>query len=500
MAGGSFASTSGTDFESRITASVIISCIMAATGGLMFGYDIGISGGVTSMPGFLRKFFPEVYRRTTESQGTESNYCKYDNQNLQLFTSSLYLAALVATLFASPVTRKLGRKQTMLIAGIFFIVGTVLNVVVNSLGLLILGRILLGCGVGFANQAVPLFLSEMAPTRIRGALNILFQLNCTIGILIANIVNWFTAKIKAGYGWRISLAVAGVPAIMLTLGALIVDDTPNSLIARGYEEEGKAVLKKIRGVEDVEPEFQEILKASKVAKEVKSPFKDILKRHNRPPLVIAICMQVFQQFTGINAIMFYAPVLFNTLGFHNDASLYSAVITGAVNVLSTLVSIYFVDKAGRKVLLLEACAQMLVSQVLIAVILGLKVQDHSSNLSKGFAILVVVLVCTFVSSFAWSWGPLGWLIPSEIFPLETRSAGQSVTVFVNMLFTFIIAQACLSMMCTLKYGIFLFFSAWVIIMTVFTVFLIPETKSVPIEEMTEKVWREHWFWKKYMDD
>lgn len=286
---------------------------------------------------------------------------------------------------------------------------------------------------------------------------------------------------------------------MLTVGALVVDDTPNSLIERGFEEQGKVVLRKIRGVENVEPEFEDILKASKVAKEVKSPFKDILKRHNRPPLIIAICMQVFQQFTGINAIMFYAPVLFNTLGFHSDASLYSSVITGAVNVLSTLVSVIWVDKVGRRVLLLEACVQMFVSQVVIGIILGMKVQDHSDSLGKGYGMFVVVMVCTFVASFAWSWGPLGWLIPSETFPLETRSAGQSITVFTNMFFTFVIAQAFLSMMCFFKYGIFLFFSAWVLLMGVFTIFLIPETKNVPIEDMNEKVWGRHWFWKRYMD-
>ncbi|KAK7280149.1 hypothetical protein RJT34_25211 [Clitoria ternatea] len=501
MAGGSFASAKGSDlnFDSRITLSVILSCVLAATGGLMFGYDIGISGGVTSMPSFLKRFFPDVYQKIQAHNEDDSNYCKYDNQKLQLFTSSLYIAALVASLFASIVTRKLGRKQTMLIAGVFFIVGTVLNAVANSLALLIIGRILLGCGVGFANQAVPVFISEIAPTRIRGALNIMFQLNVTIGILIANLINWFTAMIKGDYGWRISVAIAGVPAFMLTLGALLVDDTPNSLVERGFENEGKIVLKRIRGVENVDLEFEEILEASKAAKLVKSPFKNLLKRHNRPPLVIAIWLQIFQQFTGINAIMFYSPVLFNTLGFKSNASLYSAVITGAVNVLSTLVSVYFVDKAGRRLLLLEAGVQMFVSQMVIGIVLGLKLQDHSDSLSKGYAVLVVIMVCTFVSSFAWSWGPLGWLIPSETFPLEARSAGYSVAVFVNMLFTFIIAQAFLSMLCHLKYGIFFFFSAWLLVMSVFALFLIPETKNIPIEEMVDK-WRDHWFWKKFMDD
>jgi hypothetical protein len=198
--------------------------------------------------------------------------------------------------------------------------------------------------------------------------------------------------------------------------------------------------------------------------------------------------------------MFYAPVLFNTLGFGSDAALYSSVITGAVNVVSTVVSIYSVDKLGRRLLLLEAGVQMFLAQVVIAIVLGIKVKDHNSDLGKGFAILVVIMVCTFVSAFAWSWGPLGWLIPSETFPLETRSAGQSVTVCTNLLFTFVIAQAFLSMLCHFKFGIFLFFAGWVLFMSIFVLFLLPETKNIPIEEMTERVWGQHWLWKRYMDD
>jgi MFS family permease len=473
------------------------------------------------MDDFLGKFFPAVLRKKHEDK--DSNYCKYDNQGLQLFTSSLYLAGLTATFFASYTTRRLGRRLTMLIAGVFFLVGVVFNGAAQNLAMLIVGRILLGCGVGFANQAVPLFLSEIAPTRIRGGLNILFQLNVTIGILFANLVNYGTAKYVVPapchhacavpalnrvrlclcrihpWGWRLSLSLAGIPALLLTLGALFVTDTPNSLIERGRLEEGKAVLKRIRGTDNVEPEFNEIVEASRIAQEVKHPFRNLLQRRNRPQLVIAVLLQIFQQFTGINAIMFYAPVLFNTLGFKNDASLYSAVITGAVNVLSTLVSVYSVDRVGRRMLLLEAGVQMFLSQVAIAVVLGIKVTDHSDNLGHGWAIMVVVMVCTFVSSFAWSWGPLGWLIPSETFPLETRSAGQSVTVCVNLLFTFVIAQAFLSMLCHLKYAIFIFFSAWVLVMSLFVLFFLPETKNVPIEEMTERVWKQHWFWKRYMD-
>ncbi|MCL7025108.1 hypothetical protein MKW94_028884, partial [Papaver nudicaule] len=281
----------GVEFEAKITPIVIISCIMAATGGLMFGYDVGVSGGVTAMDDFLKKFFPVVYRQSKNTGGINSNYCKYDNQGLQLFTSSLYLAGLTSTFFASYTTRTLGRRLTMLIAGVFFIVGVILNAGAQNLAMLIVGRILLGCGVGFANQAVPLFLSEIAPTRIRGALNILFQLNVTIGILFANLVNYGTAKIKGGYGWRISLGLAGIPALMLTIGSILVTDTPNSLIERGKLEQGKAVLTKIRGTENVEPEFLELVEASRISQEIKHPFRNLLKRRNRPQLIIAISLQ-----------------------------------------------------------------------------------------------------------------------------------------------------------------------------------------------------------------
>ncbi|WZZ74744.1 hypothetical protein YC2023_086114 [Brassica napus] len=476
------------------------------------------------MPEFLKKFFPVVYGRVEVGADKNNYYCKYDNQGLQIFTSSLYLAGLTATFFASYTTRTLGRRPTMLIAGVFYIIGVVLNAAAQDLAMLITGRILLGCGVGFANQAVPLFLSEIAPTRIRGGLNILFQLNVTIGILFANLVNYGTAKIKGESGWRLSLGLAGIPALLLTVGALLVTETPNGLVERGRLNEGKAVLRQIRGTVNVEPEFADLLEASSLAKEVKHPFRNLLQRRNRPHILIAVALQViqpllylknrlvfkklelvwsglvliFQQCTGINAIMFYAPVLFSTLGFGSDASLYSAVLTGAVNVPSTLVSIYLVDKVGRRVLLLGAGLQMFFSQLVIAIVLGIKVTDHSNNLSKGFAVLVVVMICTYVAAFAWSWGPLGWLIPSEVFPLETRSAGQSVTVCVNLLFTFIIAQAFLLMLCHFKFGIFIFFSSWVLVMTLFVMFLLPETKNIPIEEMRERVWKKHWFWTRFM--
>ncbi|CAN0856684.1 Sugar transport protein 8 [Linum grandiflorum] len=483
-------------FPSKITIYVVLCWFLAAFGGLMFGYDIGISGGVSAMDDFLIKFFPKVYQRKLHAK--EDNYCKYDDQKLQLFTSSLYLAALVSSFVASKVCEKFGRKPTILVASLFFLAGSALSALAVNIEMLIFGRILLGVGVGFGNEGVPLFLSEIAPVKYRGAVNILFQLFVTIGILGANIVNYFTST-HHPYGWRISLALAGVPAAGLFIGSIVISETPTSLVEREKLEQGHKTLKVIRGVDNVDAEFNQIKNACEEARRCKTPYKELLtNKASFPPLIIGILLQVFQQFTGINAIMFYAPVLFQTVGFKNDASLLSAVITGVVNVLSTLVSVFAVDKLGRRALLLEACVQMFIAQVVIGILLQLNL-SATGSLTKVEAGVVVGLVCFFVMGFAWSWGPLGWLIPSETFPVETRAAGFAFAVSSNMLFTFIIAQAFLSMMCHMKAYIFFFFAGWILLMGLFVVFFLPETKGVPIDAMVERVWKKHHFWKKFMD-
>ncbi|KAI3466633.1 hypothetical protein Pfo_023296 [Paulownia fortunei] len=429
-----------------------------------------ILSGVTSMDSFLEKFFPSVYMKQKADDST-NQYCKFDSHTLTMFTSSLYLAALLSSLVASTVTRKLGRKLSMLFGGVLFCAGVLINGFARAVWMLIVGRILLGFGIGFASQSVPLYLSEMAPYKYRGALNIGFQLSITIGILAANVVNYGSAKIKGGWGWRVSLGGAMVPALIITVGSLILPETPNSMIERGKQDEARTELKRLRGIANVDEEFNDLVAASEAK----------YRRH----LPMAIAIPFFQQLTGINVIMFYAPVLFRTIGFGSDAALMSAVITGGVNVLATAVSIYGVDKWGRRLLFLEGGIQMLICQIVVAICIGLKfgVSGNPGEMPKWYAIVVVLFICAYVAGFAWSWGPLGWLVPSEIFPLEIRSAAQSVNVSVNMGCTFAVAQIFMTMLCQLKFGLFLFFGFFVLVMTVFIYFLLPETKNIPLEEM-----------------
>ncbi|GFY84809.1 sugar transporter protein 12 [Actinidia rufa] len=276
MAGGGILTHGGAgkDYPGNLTRYVLITCIVAAMGGLIFGYDLGISGGVTSMAPFLRKFFPSVYRKEAVDSST-NQYCKFNSQILTLFTSSLYLAALVASFFASMVTQNLGRKISMFLGGLIFLCGALLNALAQKISMLIIGRILLGIGVGFATQSVPLFVSEMAPHKYRGALNVCFQLCITVGILVANLVNYGTNMIKGNWGWRLSLGGAAVPAVLMVLSSLWVSETPNFLIGRGNYSLAKRKLQRIRGADvDVQAEYDDLVAASEALKQVKHPWND----------------------------------------------------------------------------------------------------------------------------------------------------------------------------------------------------------------------------------
>nr|XP_043622894.1 sugar carrier protein C-like [Erigeron canadensis] len=510
MAGGVVAGppagSSSKAYPGRLTWNVCVAAMLAAFGGLIFGYDIGISGGVTSMTPFLDKFFPKVSKNLQQSNTSDSSsnqYCKFNSFTLTMFTSSLYLAALFASFLAIFLTKRFGRKVSMLCGGVTFCAGALINGFAQYTWMLYAGRLLLGLGIGFANQAVPLYLSEIAPYQHRGALNVMFQLSITIGILVANAVNVGFARIDGGWGWRLSLGGAIVPAIAFIVGTLLVPDSPSSLLGREKLQEAKENLRKIRGVDDVQEEFNDLVAACEQSKRMdQNPLRNLfLDRRYRPQATFAILIPFFQQFTGMNVFMFYAPVLFKTMGFGDNGALVSALITGVVNMVATIVSILTVDKFGRRFWFLEGGIQMLFCQVVITIAIALKfgLNGNPGELPGWYSGLVVAAICIYIAGFAWSWGPLGWLVPSEIFSLEVRSAAQGVNVIVNMIFTFLIAQIFLQMLCAFRYGLFIFFTFWVLVMTGFVYFFLPETKGIPIEDMSG-IWKQHWYWKRFVAD
>ncbi|CAL5073389.1 unnamed protein product [Urochloa decumbens] len=495
----------GRRYGGGVTAFVALSCATAAMGGAIFGYDIGTAGGVSSMDPFLRDFFPGVYRRMKQ-QAHVSNYCKFDSQLLTLFTSSLYVSGLLtALLLASWVTARRGRRPSMILGGAAYLAGAAVSGGAASAPMAILGRALLGVGLGFANQAVPLYLSEMAPARYRGMFSNGFQFSLCLGALVATVVNYGAEKIAAGWGWRLSLGLAAFPAALLTAGAVFLPETPSSLVQQGRDRgEVRALLRKIRGGTDaaVDAELDDIVAANAAvakAQQEGGGLRLILtRRRYRPQLAMAVLIPSLTQLTGINAIGFYAPVLLRSVGMGESASLLSTIALVVISSAATLASMFAADRFGRRTLLLAGGAQMLTAEVLIGAVMAAKLGDEG-GLSKGYALALLVLIAVYSAGFGWSWGPLSWLVPSEIFPLEVRSAGQSVTVASGFVFTILVAQYFLAMLCRMKAWLFFFFAGWIAGMTVFVYFFLPETKGLPIEQI-DKVWADHWFWKRVVGE
>uniref|UniRef100_A0A2N9HMI6 Major facilitator superfamily (MFS) profile domain-containing protein n=1 Tax=Fagus sylvatica TaxID=28930 RepID=A0A2N9HMI6_FAGSY len=501
MSGGAFSreGSGGRKEDGALTASVIIICIVAASAGLIFGYDVGISGGVTTMEPFLKKFFPSVLKKMGDAK--QNQYCIFNSQILTLFTSSLYIAGLISSLIAGRVTTATGRKGILIIGGLVFLAGTALNAAAINVEMLILGRLLLGFGIGFTNQAAPVYLSEMAPPKWRGALSSGFQLFLGGGVVFATFINVKAAGMGEN-GWRVALGCAAFPAIIMTVGAFFIPDTPSSLIQRGLVHEARASLNQVRGVDsDTEAELNDLISYNEASKAAtQQPYKTIFQRRYRPHLVLTAIIPSFQQLTGINIVAFYAPVLFRSIGFGAGGALIGALILGLVNLGSTVVSAIVVDRFGRRVLFLEGGIQMFLCQLALAWILAAELGTAgTATFSKSSAILVLILMCSISAAFGWSWGPLTWIVPSEILPMEVRPAGQGICIASNFIFTFILAQIFLAILCQMKYGVFLFYAAWVLLMTIFVALFIPETKGLRLQSM-DSIWQNHWFWYRYVED
>ncbi|QCD77344.1 MFS transporter [Vigna unguiculata] len=467
----------------------------------MAGYVLGMAGGVTLMDSFLKEFYPEVYQNHNI---INDQYCKFDSPILTWFISSLYLAAMIGSLLASTFTRLYGRLETRFFGNLFFHFGIMVWCFPQQQSsMLMVGCVLLGFGIGWTFQSVPIYISEFAPYKYRGSLNMLFQLTITIGIFVANVFNYIFSRMESGEEWFVNLLYyATFPAVMTTLSLMFPLifrlDTPISLIVRGFNKRAKITLIRIRGTTDVKEEFEDLLVTSESSKVVKHPWVSLLKRQYRPQLTFAIVIPFFQQLTGMNVIVYNAPVLFKTIGFEANASLLFAMITGCCNVIATLVSIFTVDKFGRRSLFLKGVIQMFICQIVIAIAIACKFgfDGNPRMLPKWYVIVVVCGICVYVTGIAWSWGPLGCLVPSEIFPLEVRSSAQSITVSMNMIFTFVVIQNFTNIFCHMKFGLFIFFACFIIVMSTFIDSLLPETKEVPIEKM-HVVWQSHPYWKKF---
>ena len=483
-------------YGGELTFTVVMTCLVAASGGLIFGYDIGISGGVSQMKPFLQTFFPKVLRRMADAK--RSQYCIFDSHALTSFTSSLYIAGLVSSFAAGRVTRSLGRRGVMLLGGALFFAGGAMTGAAMNLAMLIVGRMLLGFGVGFTNQATPLYLAEMAPARWRGSLGVAFQFFLALGILIANLVNYGTARLE--WGWRLSLGLAGAPAIVIFVGALFLTDTPSSFIMRGKADLARSALLRVRGASaNVDAELKDITRAVEAAQSSEEgAFRKLFAdRQYRPHLTFSVVVPFCHQLSGMMVLTFFSPLVFRIAGFGSNAALMGAVILAAVKFGSLILSTLVIDRYGRKVLVMVGAVIMVVCQVANAWIMG--AQAANGHIPRAYGVALLVLTCVQGAGFGMSWAPLIWIIPGEIFPMEIRSAGQSVSVSTTLGLTFLQTQTFLALLCRLKYATFAYYAAWVVALTAFVLVFLPETKGVPLESMGS-VWERHWYWKRFVGD
>ncbi len=364
---------------------VYIAATFAAIGGLLFGYDTGVISGALI-------FIKRSFGLSTFEQ--------------ELAVSSVLIGAAVLAITGGRLSDLFGRRKMLLITSVVFIAGALVCAFAGSIQILVLGRVMVGMGIGLASSVVPLYISEISPAKARGLQVSLFQLAITVGILVAYLADYaFTPS----SGWRWMLGLAVVPGLLLGAGMLFLPETPRFLARHGHFDMAHAVLVRIRGTQDVDKELQEI-KATSQESALHGHISDLLLPSLRPALIIGIGLAVFQQVTGINTIIYYAPYIIRTAGISSiQGSILATAGIGTVNVVMTLISMWLIDRVGRRPLLLTGIAGMIVSLGALGYIF------HLSAKGGGFAELAVIILMVYVASFAISLGPIFWLLIAEIY-------------------------------------------------------------------------------------
>lgn len=433
---------------------------LAAVGGFLFGYDTGVISGVIVL-------VKHEWRLTHESQ--------------EVVVSAVLLGAIVGAAVAGRLADRFGRRRLIIVAAIVFFIGSLGTGLAPTTDWLIVGRVVIGVAIGVASCVVPLYIAEIAPPERRGALVSLNQLAITVGILVSYGVD----QIFTGFdeGWRYMFLCGVIPALLLGVGMLFVPESPRWLVRKGQFERARGVLVKGVGAGRADAELR-ALQGSQ-SREDSGGLRDLMARWLRPALIIGVAVMFFQQFTGINTVIYYAPTIFEMAGFGSTSSAMAAtVIVGVVNVLFTIVSLWLIDRLGRKPLLYVGMSGM----VLSLGVLGFAFLEKAS-LGAGMKWVAVGSLVAYIAAFAVSLGPIAWLLMSEIYPQNVRGTAVSVATLSNWGFNFIVAATFLSLIDGLgEAGAFWLYAGIGAVGLIFTRFYVPETKDVPLETI-EAHWR-----------
>lgn len=435
--------------------------LVAAVGGLVFGIDIGGSGGTFIMDPF-RSFFGWDHESDEEIARQEGNINAF-------FTAG----AAVGAIPSGPIADKIGRRPCIIFGSAVFSAGAFLQLFTPNLDVLYLGRAIGGAGVGLLSATVPVYISECAPQRARGSLSTLWQLAITFGIVLISVLNIPLSTWH--HGWRASYGCNGFLSIFLVVQMFAMPESPRYLATNGQEARLREVLARLRHADEVEAEVADI--SAKVAEERaagEGAWRDLAGVGVRRRVGIGVGLQVLQQFSGINAIMFFAPQIFTTY-FSARVSLYGTIAINLVNFLATFITVLGVDKLGRVSLLVVGAASMCVCHIIVA---GL-----ASGSGTGVGVGILVLTCLFVISFAYSWGPVCWVVCAEIFPLRLRSKATAVTTAANWTAATVLGKSFPLLANRSLPAAFGLFAAVCAGATSFVYLVLPETAGLTLEQM-----------------
>ncbi|WP_421812740.1 sugar porter family MFS transporter [Flagellimonas sp.] len=434
---------------------------IGALGGLLFGYDTAVISGAIG-------FMESKFSLTPALKGWA--------------VSSAIVGCVIGALTAGYVADRMGRKKALIITALLFALSAIGCLLAPNFTLLVVARIIGGVGVGAASMLSPLYISEISPAEKRGSLVSLYQLGIVLGIIIVYFCNYLVARSggeawNIEYGWRYMLGSEAVPALLFLVALFFVPESPRWLSKNGDNVEALQILERLNTREKALKIHQEIQMA---LKQEKGKLSELFEKGFRTAIIIGVVLALFSQITGINAIMYYAPEILKSAGFGVDSALMQTVLIGVINSIFTFVAIKYIDKAGRKKLLLWGILGMIICLLVIGSL-------YHFNELQGPWLLIFIL--GFVACFASSLGPIPWVIISEIFPTKVRGVAMSICVMVLWVGVMLISQFTPVLLSDLgpSYTFWLFM-ANAIFLWIFTLKMIPETNGQTLEEI-EMGWK-----------
>ena len=436
------------------TKYLILLTTVAALGGLLFGFDIAI---ITGAAPFIQDHFD------------------LDEFSLGWAVSSLLWGCIFGAAVAGRITDMYGRKKILLLVAVLFTITSIGTGIAPEINTFVIARFLGGLAVGAASILSPMYISEIAPSNSRGRLVALYQLSIVLGILISYFINYLLHDI-GDTNWRWMFLTGTIPSLLFFILLFLVPETPRYLFKKGKKEESYRILEKINGKEEAD---KAIVQIEESLSETKVSFRQLLKPGYRHMMWVGFGLAVLVQISGINTIIDYAPIILKTAGWKIDAALFSTFVIGFVNLIFTLVSIWAIDKYGRRPLYIIGSAGMAL------MLLGLTI----ANLIGRFeGPVVLAFILAFIAFFAACIGPVFWTLVAEIFPNKIRGTAMSVPVFTQWIFNALVVMFFPWMLVnaggTITFG---FLALMSLLMMLFTIYFIPETKGKSLEEI-EKIW------------